>query len=172
LRSLVVFRLDSSRHQTTFPCRLGGKRSISMSVTTESIPGKKTLVWRSPRPLKSQIPGFRSMTLCNAEPALPTTQMAEFTPSEAGSISSEAKVPKQCLANAPNIKLISANRFGHTSLEGNANLCAKFRTALCGFLYLEASRFQCGAAWRSSFFMSLDVRLASRSLSRPVAECC
>ena len=130
MRSLVVFRLYSSRHQTTFPCRLGGKRSISMSVTTESIPGKKTLVWRSPRPLKSQIPGFRSMTLCNAEPALPTTQMAEFTPSEAGSISSEAKVPKQCLANAPNIKLISANRFGHTSLEGNANLCAKFRRAL------------------------------------------
>ena len=97
-----------------------------MSVTTESIPGKKTLVWRSPRPLKSQIPGFRSMTLCNAEPALPTTQMAEFTPSEAGSISSEAKVPKQCLANAPNVKSISANRFGHISLEGNANLCAKF----------------------------------------------
>jgi hypothetical protein len=66
------------------------------------------------------------MTLCNAKPALPTTQMAEFSPSEAGVHLFRGKGTEAMSGECAQRKSINANRFGHTSLEGNANLCAKF----------------------------------------------
>src|SRR3974390_2836073 len=63
LRSLVVFDLPITSGlilrvtKRRFRVVSVEQRSIGIIVTTESIPGKKTLFWRSPRPLKSQIPG-------------------------------------------------------------------------------------------------------------------
>ena len=66
------------------------------------------------------------MTLCNAKPHSRPFKWLSSVLQRLSSISSEAKVPKQCLACAPNAKSISANRFGHISLEGDAIYAPNF----------------------------------------------